>query len=482
MAENDGKTEYELPTSNLSKPAQPPYIWRTSIDMLTWNLGSTSLPDKSSTWGFAAIRDAVVPVVHRLLKKDCVCFLQELPSVNIVRDLGFQNVTAEVGSRKKEAGVSTPQGGNRLNIQLGDLLGKNELVEEFGVKKYVIGDGRLCGRIITITCEIQRGSEYACEIALLSYHAPYIKLTLEERQKLMIKFFDEICELADTMKKTIIIGGDFNLAVINWKDNVEQSHSDRVSVAQFTSPRRGDNYIDTFAIVQPADERDRTECYFKDTYAIYPFPLYNHFAGEKSSLLTEYPSKEDPWFMCIQYCKKDKENVYIQLEKRVADLKKKQQANTQGKADALEYELSYRDRDGTLQLPGAGSPFRNQQNVTPQATAAMPGAGSPLGNQITPQEAAAMPGAVGQPANTELQQLTEGMKGLNLQIIERKLPPETRYWPNSPLHYVLDHDPVLANVTLGLKLKQPGPLGYDNIASGKADSPIATSIKVKNEL
>ena len=39
----------------------------------------------------------------------------------------------------------------------------------------------------------------------------------------MLEYFDKMCEFADALKQTIIISGDFNLTVLDWKDEVEKN-------------------------------------------------------------------------------------------------------------------------------------------------------------------------------------------------------------------------------------------------------------------
>lgn len=284
------------------------------VDMLTWNIGrSTSgkVPGKSDE-GFALIRDAVITVVKPLLKKDTQSFLQEF-YLGIAGKHDFKCVVAENDGNFKQAGVSTPPSEERgLKIWPGgDLLGKDKLEEEFGVDEDILRDQRICGTTVTIA-----RSEYVCEIALLSYHAKY---KTKEKQTKIQQFFKEMCKLADNMKMTIIIGGDFNLPVTEWRKEVEKKHEKRVSVVSYIgSPRRGDKYIDTFAIVQPTDKEDRTECHFKNVYAIYPFPLVDHVGGVKSSLIN-YPSDENPWFKCIHYSDEDKKKVFTKLKTKAID-------------------------------------------------------------------------------------------------------------------------------------------------------------------
>ena len=86
----------------------------------------------------------------------------------------------------------------------------------------------------------------------------------------------QMCRFANKLKQTIVIGGDFNLPVLDWKEEVENEFPNQVFVALYLgTPRHWacDKLIDTFAIVQPSESVHRTEAIFEETMAIYPFPL-----------------------------------------------------------------------------------------------------------------------------------------------------------------------------------------------------------------
>ena len=166
-----------------------------------------------------------------------------------------------------------------------------------------------------------------------------------------------------------MIGGDFNLPVLDWKDETEKKYNGRVSVALYVaSPRRWDNCIDTFAIVQPTNKLNRTECHFNDTFAIYPFPLVGRCGGgpPNPTTLQNYPSHENSWFKYIHYSDTDKKKIEDEIKETCGP------------------HLSEAYSDGGETVPPWPAPL----------------------------------------------------------------------WPTSPLHQVLDHDPVLTNITLCLKRKE----------------------------
>ena len=350
-----------------------PELIEKKVQVLTWNIAGSK-----SEAGFADIRDTIAPTLKGLLNAECVTFFQEMSSgVRRVLDWGFKDVFAEVGGGKKEAGISTPQGGRELSIEADDILGKEKL-KNLGVEREIIDDERLYGRTITITCKDGRhGTEYSCQIAVLSYHAPY---KTEDKQTKMVNFFGEMCKLANKLKKTIIIGGDFNLPVLDWKDETEKRYKERVSVALYVaSPRRWDNCIDTFAIVQPTNELNRTECCFNDTFAIYLYPLVGRCGGgpRKPSTLQDYPSHDSSWFKYIHYSDTDKKRIEEKIKEKCGP----------------QLSEAYSDEFQKRKL----EPGHRRETVPPWP--------APL-------------------------------------------------WPTSPLHQVLDHDPVLTNITLRLKRKE----------------------------
>ena len=171
-----------------------PELIEKTVQVLTWNIAGSK-----SAAGFANIRSTIAPTLKGLLSAECIVFFQEMSSgVKRVVDWGFEDVFAEVdGGGKREAGVSTPQGGPELSIQAGDILGKEKL-RDSGVEREIIDDERLYGRTITITCKDgRRGTEYSCQIAVLSYHAPY---KTEDKQTKMVNFFGEMCKLANKLE------------------------------------------------------------------------------------------------------------------------------------------------------------------------------------------------------------------------------------------------------------------------------------------
>ena len=390
------KTDFKLGSKLKHEPDQGPSCEK-DFDMLTWNVSGSK-----SEKHFSEIRKSLIPTVKKALKREPVTFFQELTSgVTIAqRDWGFRNVVAPIGGGKKEAAISTPE--KDATFTLGDFIGEEKLKCIIGKKRLeelkIIEDSgpRVYGQELRLSHRIGH-SKYVCDIIVLSYHAPY---KTDNKVSKMVCFFEEMCKVADEEKKTLIIGGDFNLKVLEWKDEVE-GHSNlhgRVSVALYVaSPNRWNECIDTFAIVHPKNVSDRTECRFKKTTAIYPFPMVGHVGGDTSMLL-DYPNSKYPWFKFIHYSDKDKTEVETEL--------KKKGEKDQGKMAA-------------------------QQD--------------------------------------QMDTLTKSFEKLAIGHWQA-MPPPAPLWPKSPLHQVLDHDPVLTTITFTLR-KESG----DETSTGNVNNQ--TSLK-----
>ena len=213
-----------------------------------------------------------------------------------------------------------------------------------------------------------------------------------------------MCDLADRLGQTIIIGGDFNLSILDWKEKVEKEFPERVSAALYIgTPRRWvrDKLIDTFAIVQPKSKQHRTaESTFNETMAIYPFPMAGRVGGDKETTLQVYE-----WFKYVHFSDEDLEAVKkIVKEKGEGDIhkitEKIQKKNNElskeaikEKKEKLQKEIEELIKTKTkIEQPLLSEPFTKIKQVAP----------APL-------------------------------------------------WPNSPLDDVLDHDPVVTKITVFLK-------------------------------
>ena len=97
---------------------------------------------------------------------------------------------------------------------------------------------------------------------LISYHAPY-KESKRWRINEMKRFFEEMLKVAEKHQMTVIIGGDFNCDVKEWKIEIEGMGGTRIKVAdeyEVGELRKGKEVIDTFAVVYPPDGVTYTRC------------------------------------------------------------------------------------------------------------------------------------------------------------------------------------------------------------------------------
>jgi hypothetical protein len=186
-------------------------------------------------------------------------------------------------SGTREAGVTTPTKEKGLKYITDHQGILNDLVTKRVRHEFA---ERMCGRQVTLKKKSGE-SEYTASITMLSYHARYKE---SDKKKIMLEYFEEMCKFADTLKQMIIIGGDFNLPVLDWKDEVEDKFKPRVSVALYVgTPRRWnqDKLIDTYSRVT------LSKATFEKTMGIYQFPLVGCVGGEEPTDLQDYPSSKN---------------------------------------------------------------------------------------------------------------------------------------------------------------------------------------------
>ena len=396
----------------------------TTLDMLTWNIGGKK-PSGTGMANFPKIRTAIAPIIKQLLENtvDVVLFQELSSSANLsrVRDRwGFTDLTPLVTKKKKketkiktsfEAGISPSPESNRLKAS-------DNLVEDIlkgSVKQEFID--RTHGRLITIK-NTKDGKEYSSKIIIISYHAQFIGLKDEEKTQNILNFFQEMCKVAEKQKKTIIIGGDFNHHILDWKDDVVKKYEGRVIVELYVaSPRRWDaDIIDTFAIVHPENVEDRTLCTFEKTTTIYCFPLVGYIGGEQTNL-QDYPPSGNTWFKYLHYAEKDKDKIAEELEAKVEQdmktlkrLAAKKDQKVQSESDRQKESSEYKERTAVDVMDDLSNSMEKKLVITQQSYAALDGTKQP--------------------------------------------PPPAPLWPRSPLHSVFDHDPVLTTLTCTLKLNE----------------------------
>ena len=463
------------------------------VEMVTWNTNSSE-----SEAHFSTIRDTLVRIVNEPIKH-CITFFQEIKigpdTMRKKWGLGadYKLAMPPLDSGLREAGVSTPQKGNGLEHVTGEILNELEL-ERKGVKSEFAE--RMCGQQVTLKKKIGE-SEYTASITVVSYHAYYKH---SDRKGKMLEFFKEMCKLADTqLKQTIIIGGDFNLPVLDWKDEVEHTFKDQVSVALYMgTPRRWNRhkFIDTFALVQPKDSKHRTEATFEETMGIYQFPMAGR-VGDEHTALRDYPSSENRWFKYVYFNNADLKKVKDALVKKDdADLGslekgfKENEKEKKTKKDVKVTELPKEDTEERMkQLPEDAKVTELLKEDTKVKMKQLPKDTETDTNKKLPKEdmeekvkklpeetqkdtkkkkeepskeneverKKKTPKKIKSKEQTDREKMKDIKDGKHLSEPFTKVNPSgppAPLWPNSCLHQVLDHDPVLTRIKIILNLKQ----------------------------
>ena len=142
------------------------------------------------------------------------------------------------------------------------------------------------------------------EFILITFHGWYSKLKDEIKKEKLVKFIDEMRELAKNKKLVVIVGGDFNIAVIKWKIEIEKKYAGKVVVAPLyagaPNRRHGRNVIDTFIAVYP-DKNDIT-CKFDTPIPIYMFPVTNYIGDtDDENKFVNYPNSACPCCKVLKY-------------------------------------------------------------------------------------------------------------------------------------------------------------------------------------
>ena len=384
------------------------------IDMLTWNVGGSK-----SEKNFTNLRNIIVSHVNSVLN-DCICFWQEIPNSETALGWGVKNFAPKNQRGKIQAGVSVPnQVKEKLLLQKveinSDELKLLKVAEEYAERLYGT-------KVLISTGAPKNGCPYVhcSEITLLSYHAKYKS---EDKKLKMIEFIDNMLRLAVQLSQTIIVGGDFNYPVLNIHDYSKQlalptpNHYDVLVALYVASPRRWESCIDTFIIVHPSCPDLRTECQFSTTVPIYPFPMIRpHSITIGSGELLAYPPQPAPlpnepnppppahvWFKFVDYHEDEGRKIIDVLQDKVATISAKlEELKNEGNEEKVKL-LSEKLEESKKSL------LQPYQGIVDKLSCQL---------QVPP------------PA-----------------------PPPAPLWPHSPLHKVLDHDPVLTTVKITLKPK-----------------------------
>ena len=235
---SNGSTSCSPKANNLTvyfHPVIPENVQKHSINLVTWNINKGSVPKGGSTAGFAGVRHYLMDRFYSAQHPLFSC-LQEIDSMALS---GITNYSCQLGGKQlKEAGVGCPIDSQIKHINPPPKGGKchyNDVTNE-----------RFYGSIIYIN-DVHK-------FMLVSYHGKYYQMKEENRKIEILNFFEQMCVVADIHKMTVIIGGDFNLDIGQWKTEAEEKFKGRVFVAvkyEKGPRRRYSNVIDTFAVVYP---------------------------------------------------------------------------------------------------------------------------------------------------------------------------------------------------------------------------------------
>ena len=213
------------------------------INIVTWNTNHGS--GDGGTDGFASVRNHVID--H------------------------FRNKNPDYFYCIQESAAKKPFESLYYSVQPGGKSTKEAAIAD-DVKKITrteppAKDRTKCTYNDTANCRyygVQYVTDTQHQFLLISYHAHYKK---SNKKALMKEFFTEMLQVAETHQMTVIIGGDFNYDVKEWKSEIEDMDGTRIKVAdeyEVGKLREGKEVIDTFAVVYPPDDVTYTRCELMD--------------------------------------------------------------------------------------------------------------------------------------------------------------------------------------------------------------------------
>ena len=281
------------------------------ITLLTWNVNN-GFPRNVSKQGSAKRRDTLIPLVLKHLDKQ-----GPRPHVVLIQESTIQQHTAKTRWRLSvnyqqqqersglRQGIDTCTTLDELDMpslsdQIDSLVPEGATDEACALERAdrkagFADDIMVCdsndrrlmrsdipSRAFARKLEVTLNGKKA-PVIVVSFHSIYIRKS-KERKRYIKFFFNLMCRLAHVQQCPVLIGGDFNLPVGDWRKDIEQRFEDQVSVAEIylPTPRRSrpgrsrDNIIDTFAVVHPLGHTcplgGRVTCTLSEPVALYPFP------------------------------------------------------------------------------------------------------------------------------------------------------------------------------------------------------------------
>jgi len=271
-----------------------------SLTLSTWNINK-SYPRGVSQRGSAKRRDILTRGVFNHLdkqqQKPDVVMIQESPmperkaktklrlSANYRQQMERRGLHQGIDTTLDEKDMDSLSGQMDLLVPKGETDHQDALEQadrQAGFADDIIvsdsNDRRLMrsdipSRAFARKLEVTQNGTYAT-IIVVSFHSIY-KKNVETRRRYIYLFFNLMCRLAHVHRCPVLIGGDFNLPVGDWRRDIEQRFGGRVYVAEIYSPacthrRSKKNIIDTFASVCPPG--GRVTITWNKPVAVYPFP------------------------------------------------------------------------------------------------------------------------------------------------------------------------------------------------------------------
>ena len=216
-----------------------------NINIVTWNIEKGTSP--GSTAGFTEMRRFLLSRYSNRQPETFFC-LQEIKMSSPFTLSSTLYSDQPGGKTDKEAGVGCP-----VHIRNCNVTVQQPPPQGSACRYNDTANCRFYGTIVRIEDTINRGVVH--QFLLVSYHGKYNKMSSENRKKEISAFFKQMCTVADTHRMTVIIGGDFNLRVDEWRPLViGENKGRRIEVAAnyaMGPRRRGSDLLDTFAIVYP---------------------------------------------------------------------------------------------------------------------------------------------------------------------------------------------------------------------------------------
>ena len=392
MATKSSTSSSEL-LSIKSSTSSSESLAEVTLTLLTWNINKGTFPKGVSSSGSADRRNVLIPTVLKYLtdqlgKKPDVLLLQESTIVerNAKSTWGLSNNYQQQLERSHiYQGIDTTLGVKEmdsLSKQIDKLVPEGRTDREDALKKadkdagfpddIIVDDlsdrrlmrsnipSRAFARKLEVPVHV---SEKETKITLItvSFHSAYKE---EEKKRYIRLFFNLMCRLAHVHKCAVLIGGDFNLPVGDWNQDIESAFKGQVHVAKYTlTPHRKD-LIDTFAIVYPPKTESVEHILGEPTVLILivprcdddqsevgrdlivPLPTVNppktesveHILGEPTAVypFPDYTRGENDQFMVVRFTDQKKE----ELEKLLLD---KGHITSRGKPDLkiLKYDLDH---------------------------------------------------------------------------------------------------------------------------------------------